>query len=58
MYFHFITNVGATTYTCILNKHGGIESDLTVSVVDDDGPQAELGVKGQFVYFIYTLPSK
>ena len=38
---------GATAYTCILNKRGGIESDLTVSVVDDDGPQAELGVKGR-----------
>lgn len=31
----------------MLNKLGGIESDLTVSVVDDDGPQRQLGVKGK-----------
>ena len=38
---------GSTTYTCILNNRGGIESDLTVSAVDDDGPQTLLGVPGK-----------
>jgi len=39
--------LGTTTYTCMLNKLGGIESDLTVSVVEDDGPQAAFGVEGK-----------
>ena len=51
-----------TAYTCMLNKLGGIESDLTVSVVDDDGPQAELGVKGMnlsrsFYLYYHALAS-
>lgn len=25
---------GATIYTCMLNKTGGIEADLTVSLID------------------------
>ncbi|KAF6039245.1 hypothetical protein EB796_002440 [Bugula neritina] len=41
---------GTTTYTCMLNKLGGIESDLTVSVVEDDGPQAAFGVEGRSYY--------
>ena len=31
----------------MLNSLGGIDSDLTVSVVEDDGPQARLGVTGE-----------
>ena len=27
---------GKTVYTCMLNKMGGIEADLTVSVIDED----------------------
>ena len=32
----------------MLNKRGGIETDLTVSVVDDDGPERQLGVVGRW----------
>ena len=41
---------GSTTYTCMLNNNGGIESDLTVSVVDDDGPEQALGVTGMSMH--------
>ncbi|XP_067931861.1 sarcosine dehydrogenase, mitochondrial-like isoform X2 [Watersipora subatra] len=47
---HMDKEPGSTTYTCMLNKLGGIESDLTVSVVDDDGPQHTLGVTGKSYY--------
>lgn len=35
-------NVGSTVYTCMLNKNGGVESDLTVSMIKSGsgGPYA------------------
>ena len=31
------SNPGKTVYTCMLNKKGGIEADLTVSALDEQG---------------------
>ena len=31
------STAGKTVYTCMLNKKGGIEADLTVSALDDQG---------------------
>ena len=38
----FLSNIsgstpGKTVYTCMLNKKGGIEADLTVSTLDEQG---------------------
>ena len=32
-------NAGKTVYTCMLNKAGGIEADLTVSVIGEEEDQ-------------------
>ena len=31
------STAGKTVYTCMLNKKGGIEADLTVSALDEHG---------------------
>ncbi|XP_063000498.1 sarcosine dehydrogenase, mitochondrial [Elgaria multicarinata webbii] len=33
---------GATTYTCMLNRHGGVESDLTVSPIEPSAQDSAL----------------
>lgn len=51
--------IGSTIYTCVLNKSGGIESDLTVSVVDTGAgsastlrPGGPSGAKNQAAFYI------
>ena len=29
-----VDTIGSTVYTCMLNRHGGVEADLTVSAIE------------------------